>query len=469
LAFYLDKFVNYEIQYLIVEMPPRHGKSEMVSRRLPAFALGLDPREEIISCSYASFLASKMNRDVQRIIQTPEYSQIFPETKIAGMEGTKSSDARKNNEEFEIVDFNGSYRSAGVGGGITGAGMTLGIIDDYCKNAEEAESETYREKAWEWYTSTFFTRMEGNSRVLITATRWHEDDLIGRVLESEHGKNWKVVKLKAIREDDDNPDDPREPGQALWPDKYPENKLNEIKTAVGSRVFTSLYQQEPTAAGGTIFKREWFRFYDELPKARILRRVQSWDFASKKKEENDFTVCTSWNQYDTGYYLVSFWMEKVAYPEAKKQVSIEASDFKPHNILIEDASAGQQILQELSGPMLPLKAIHPLNDKVLRANQASPVFESRNVYFPINEWIKKVCDQLCGFPNAKYDDIVDSISQFINWARENPTTIAPAASRGTRESARYHSERKEKKPWQREKGGKIDYIRKVTRKSRTRR
>lgn len=201
----LDDLFAGTITRLMISMPPRHGKSELVSRRFPAYILGRDPDAQVIAVSYSADLASMMNRDVQRIMDSPEYQRVFPGTKL-GSSNIRSlaGGTLRNSDIFEVVGRRGRYRSAGVGGGITGMGMQYGIIDDPIKNREEADSPTMREKVWDWYTSTFYTRLEKNARVLVTCTRWHEDDLSGRLLrlqeEDPEADQWVEIRLPAIAE-----------------------------------------------------------------------------------------------------------------------------------------------------------------------------------------------------------------------------------------------------------------------------
>src|SRR6478609_7190335 len=184
LAERLDAFVKGECRRLMVFMPPRHGKSESCSRNLPAYILGCNPDAHIIACSYGSDLASTLNRDVQSIIDSPAYKELFPDTTLYGanVRTVSGNTYLRNSDVFEVVNHKGKYLSAGVGGAITGQGFHYGIIDDPIKNQEEADSVTYREKLWRWYSSTFSTRQEKNACILLIVTRWHEDDLAGRLL-----------------------------------------------------------------------------------------------------------------------------------------------------------------------------------------------------------------------------------------------------------------------------------------------
>ena len=276
----LDAFARGEIPRLMIFMPPRHGKSELASRRLPAFLLGNNPDKQVISASYSSGLAEKMNRDVQRIIDSPEYKQIFPHVQLP-RPGDRTR--VRNNQEFELVGRLGAYRCAGVGGPITGTGGDFIILDDPIKNMDEANSPTMREKVWDWYTSTLYTRLEGeiaddgqesqsDGAICVIITRWHEDDIAGRLLEKAKtdpdADQWEIVEFPAIRNDMNNEDDPREIGQALWPQKYPIRRLKKIKASVGSKVWESLYQQNPLPGDTAIFKKSDMKFYTRFPEGR---------------------------------------------------------------------------------------------------------------------------------------------------------------------------------------------------------
>ena len=204
--FYFDVMAGKQPR-LLIQAPPRSGKSELFSRRFPAWAFGKNPDLQMIAASYSADLSSRMNRDVQRIIDSQEYSDIFPDTSFsANSQASPSSNKNiRNSEIFEIAGRNGAYRSAGVGGGITGMGADIAIIDDPVKDAKEANSQTVRDSVWDWYTSTFYTRLSPKSGILLGMTRWHEDDLAGRLLEEakKGGDQWRVVSFPAIAEEDE--------------------------------------------------------------------------------------------------------------------------------------------------------------------------------------------------------------------------------------------------------------------------
>jgi len=247
LAQKLQLFADGKIKKLMVFMPPQHGKSELTSRRLPAYLLGLNPKLKIVGCSYSADLARSFNRDVQRIVDSDEYKEVFPKTILNGSNvktNTKGSYLR-NADIFETVGFSGFYKSVGVGGSLTGTPVDIGVIDDPVKDKVEAESPTYRARVWDWYVNVFLTRLHNDSQQLITLTRWHKEDLAGRILSRMNKDNkWVVVSLPAIKESPTIPEDKRKPGDALWPEKHSLEKILSIKNA-DPLAFSSLYQQDP--------------------------------------------------------------------------------------------------------------------------------------------------------------------------------------------------------------------------------
>lgn len=416
-AEYLDLLVNGDIQFLIIEEPPRHGKSELVSRRLPAYVLGQNPNEQIIGCSYSSDLASRMNRDIQRIMNGDQYREIYPDTILPG-KGEKRTKSKYlcNNDIFEIVDKKGSYTAAGVDGGITGMGFTLGIIDDPIKNQKEARSETYREGVWEWFTTTFYSRMEKNGRLVVVSTRWHEDDLIGRILNSQDVGDWVRVRFPAICEDENNKDDPRKEGEALWLGKYPIERLQKIKN-LQQHHFSALYQQRPSAVEGEIYKREYWRYYTIFPNEKLIRIIQSWDTAFKKGKENDKSALIVAYEYPSGIYITRIFSGKMEFPQLDEKVRQEYNRENCHACLIEDKASGQSLIQVLEQQTrIPVVPIPVNNDKESRAHAVTPQIKSGRVFLPEKEpWVADFVDELAAFPNATYKDLADALSQLLDW------------------------------------------------------
>lgn len=390
----LHRVTTGEIKKLMLFMPPRHGKSEMVTVRYPAWLLEIQQDKRVIIGAYNQTLANKFSRKTRRIA-----SERF-----------EISRDRTAVEDWETMK-GGGIRAVGVGGGITGHGGNLIIIDDPVKNREEANSETYREKVWDWYTDDLYTRLEPGGAMILIMTRWHQDDLAGRILASEDGPNWTVINLPALAEGANDPLGRKE-GDALCPERYSVDDLQKIRQVMGAS-FNALYQQRPTAVEGEIFKREYWRYYKALPKFELI--VQSWDTAFKKKRHNDFSVCTTWGIAQTGFYLIHCWKDKVEFPELKRAVIAQAAAYQPNEILIEDKASGQSLIQEVRRETrLPIIAIPVDTDKIARAHASTPLLEAGRGFLPENApWLADYVDELAAFPNGGHDDSVDSTTQFF--------------------------------------------------------
>lgn len=264
----LDKFVAGQIQYLMVFMPPQTGKSELVSRRLPAYWLGKFPKARIAGVSYAHSLASKFNRDVQRIIDSKEYHNLFPETRLndSNVRANAKGIWLRNADEFEIVEHAGGYISVGIGGGLTGNKVDLFIIDDPVKDKVEATSLTYQQRNIEWWDAVAKTRLRNTSQVLLCNTRWDEGDLSGRLLDLQRegkGLPWHILSFPAIKENDNDAYDIRAVGEALWPSQHSLERMLEIKSSAPV-TFKAMYQQDPTVADELKIYPNW-RKIEEMP------------------------------------------------------------------------------------------------------------------------------------------------------------------------------------------------------------
>lgn len=424
LCSYLDDLLAGVIKHLLVTMPPRHGKSELVSRRLPAYALGRNPRESVIACSYSDDLASRMNRDVQRIIDSNSYRELFPNTRLPG-KGDRSARKKRNNDFFELMDADGAYRSAGVGGGITGMGASLGIIDDPVKNQKEALSLTLRQSQWEWYTTTFRTRMQRDSGELITLTRWNEDDIAGR-LEAMvssgvlDGDNWVTLSLPAINEKGPSKDDPREIGDALWPSEYGLSFLDEMRVTLGSQAFSSLYQQRPSAAEGGIVKRAWLTntLYERLPEN--VRYLLSADLSFDINENGSYNVLQVWAWIGANIYLVDQIRERCEFVESLRHFDTLTKRYPQATIkLVEKKANGAALISMLRSKVQGIIAVEPHGSKVARLTAVSPLFEAGNIHLPTWRvpWVGQYIEELVTFPNAANDDQVDATSQALNRLR----------------------------------------------------
>jgi predicted phage terminase large subunit-like protein len=439
LGSYLDRFLAGEIERLMVFMPPRHGKTELASRRLPALALGQNPDTSIIACSYAADLASLINRDVQRIIESPAYQELFPGTQLWGknVRTIACGAYLRNSDLFEIVNREGVYRSAGVGGSITGMGGRLLMVDDPFKNAEEADSATVRDKVWEWWGSTFYTRAEDHAQILVTQTRWNEDDLSGRLIAladaDPNADKWVIVIFPALAEGDRAEleadishaqrlkclmaEDPREPGAALWPEKKDVRALAQIKIQLGSRKFAALYQQRPTPAEGGVWKRHWWQFYTALP-PRLDEIIQSWDMAFKDLRTSDYVVGQVWGRLKADLFLLDEVRDRLDFPATLEAVRrLSAKWPQARRKLVEDKANGTAVIAMLKKEIPGLIAVEPMGSKEARASAASPEIEAGNVWLPnalVAPWITDWIEECSAFPTGTHDDRVDAASQAIN-------------------------------------------------------
>lgn len=401
----LDLMMAGSIKKLMIFMPPRHGKSNQVTIRFPGWYLEKYPHKRVIVGAYNQTLANKFSRQTRKIC----------------VERMDLSKERTAVEDWE-TEAGGGLRAVGVGGGITGMGGDLILIDDPVKNREEANSLAYREKVWDWYTDDLSTRMEPGAMIILIMTRWHEDDLAGRILASEDGPNWTVINMPALAEVPDGEVDElgRVDGEALCPQRYDRDALLAIKKVLGAS-FEALYQQHPSAVEGNIWKREYWKFYKKhsggLPMEPFMC-VHSWDTALKAEKKNDPWNCTVWYIFKHGAYLVHRLNTKMESPAGKQAIKTMAAAYPPHAILIEDKNSGTTTMQELRGnTTLPLLAFDPgTKDKEARANLAVPTAEAGNIYLPEDEpWVQEYIDSMANFPNATHDEDSDTTSQFIIW------------------------------------------------------
>lgn len=417
--FYFDVMAGKQPR-LIIQAPPRSGKSELFSRRFPAWAFGQNPNLQIIAASYSTDLASRMNRDVQRIIDSEEYQGVFPETTLNGKNiATVSGQSLRNSEIFEIVGHAGAYRSAGVGAGITGMGADIGIIDDPVKDAKEANSQTIRDAVWDWYTTTFYTRLSPKSGILLGMTRWHEDDLAGRLLREmgNDGDQWRIVSFPAIAEEDE---EYRNEGEALHPERYDLERLTKIKKAVGSQAWNALYQQRPSSKGGDIIKGAWFKRYSVLP--RMKRIIITADTAQKTKQHNDYSVLfVAGVGHDGGVYVLDLIRGKWEAPELEQKVSDVWNKYRSmpvHKVYIEDKSSGTSLIQNIQRKQrIPIEGVQVDTDKYTRVLGVQGYIESGYIYLPNDaEWIEdfiKECEAFTATDSHKHDDQVDAMVMAI--------------------------------------------------------
>lgn len=399
----LEAFDRGDVGRLMITVPPRHGKSELASVRYPALSLGRAPARQIIAASYNQELASDFGRQVRNLVDSPEYQRLF------SVRLSEDSSAKTRWH----TDKGGSYVAAGVGTAITGRGFERGLIDDPHKDRAEASSFVVQERIWKWYTSTFYTRRAPGAGICLMQTRWHEGDLAGRLLAEakKGGDQWEVIELPALAEAGDPMG--RAEGEALWPERWTREELLATKAAVGPLDWSALYQQRPTPEAGFYFKKEWFRYYKELP--RGCRFFLASDFAVSESQTADYTVHEVWAICPQGdLYLVAMWRKQAQIDE-----SIEAAlDLAmQYDVAAWINEAG--VIRKALGPTInarmrerncyvPLVDYPRTNDKQTMAQGIRGRTSAGRVLFPeggpfldvlLNEWQS--------FPAGKHDDTVD--------------------------------------------------------------
>ena len=413
---------------LMLFVPPQHGKSEIVSRKFPSFALGVNPLLKIVGSSYSADLAEQFSRSIQRTIDSSEYGEVFPNTYLNNQRVTndKKRGWVRKVDMFETVGFGGFYKAVGVGGSLTGTPADIGIIDDPVKDAEQAYSPTMRERIWNWYTDVFLTRLHNNSKQLLIMTRWNEDDLAGRLLEKEPEK-WTVIRIPAIREDDRLAEDPRQMGEALWPEQHSLERLTEVEMR-SPRTFAALYQQRPSIAGGNIIKREWFqhikfadfkRIYDNEPIVFFL------DTAYTDKTENDPSGIIATCKIGGDLYVTHAQKVSMKFPDLIRFVPeyVRTHGYSLRSsVRIEPKANGISVvdqLKETSG-LNVVKTPSPKDSKETRLYAVSPTVEAGRVILVEGAWNEAFEDEVCGFPAKPHDEYVDILGYAINYHISNP-------------------------------------------------
>jgi predicted phage terminase large subunit-like protein len=411
---------------LMLFVPPQHGKSEIASRNLPAWVLGINPDTKVAAASYSIDLARSFNRMVQRIIDSNEYKQVFPKTELNSKNVASDSKGNylRNTEEFEIVGAKGSYKSVGVMGGLSGRAVDLAIIDDPVKDRLEANSQTYRDRIYDWYLNVLETRLHNKSKVLLIMTRWHEDDLAGRLLIKEPDQ-WEVIKIPAIKEANQDyitEGDNRKVGEALWESKHSLEKLMRTKHKSES-VFESLYQQNPTPAEGNKIKKEWFEYCHEKELPNITWDI--WvDGAYTKNTSNDPTgfVIAGYDEKTKKIYIKHAHDSHMEMPKFLSFIKTYADSHgldRRSRVRFEPKASGKSMRQmvnsetDLSATEIKSKLIQ--EGKEARIQTAAPRVESGKVVLVKGNWNDGFVNQICSFPNAPHDEYVDLIGYICDY------------------------------------------------------
>lgn len=410
---------------IIIEMPPRHGKSELVSHYFPVWVEETWPDKRIILCSYGADLAADYGRRARNTIINNQNSLIV----------------RLAEDYQERVNWmttaGGGMVSAGIGGPIGGKGADVLIIDDPIKNEEEARSLVYRNKIWEWWTWTARPRLEPGACVILVMTRWHRDDFAGRLISEQEqgGETWEILRLPALAEENDPLD--RKPGEALWSERFDETKLAEIKLG-GVRAFSALYQQNPTPEEGAIFKREWFHIVDRAPDG--LKWVRGWDLATSTKTSASYTASPRCALGPDGMlYIADMVRGRWEWPDARKIIiqQKQAEKGLVRRIGIEKVAfqnaAIQELLREPELADIALKGIAADSDKVSRAETWSWRAEAGKITLVRGQWNHDFLEELAEFPNGANDDQVDAVSICVSML---PGMPRPRLSKPTNEDER---------------------------------
>lgn len=395
LADALQQVESGRIKRLAIFMPPRHGKSNLASEIFPAWYLGRRPSHQVLFTTYGQDLADGFGRKVRNAVADPRHKRSFPDSILA----EDSQSAKRFN-----TTKGGVYYAVGAGGAVTGRGADLLLIDDPLKNREEADSRLIRDKLHDWYASTAYTRLMPGGAVVLIQTRWHEDDLAGRLLRGS--ENWSVINLPAIAEAEDLIG--RREGQALWPEQYDRAALDNIRATIGEREFAALYQQRPAPLEGALFKRDWIR---TGPAPRSGTRIaMGVDLALSTKQTADYTAIAVISRDEFGkLYVLDVVRERVDFPNALRLIRNMADKWSPGTIAIEQVAYQAVVVQELlRQTTLPIRGVLPDKDKVTRAQPLALRYEQGLVtHAPdLPMWFT---DELFSFPNGQHDDSVDAL------------------------------------------------------------
>jgi predicted phage terminase large subunit-like protein len=409
IAYQLDRIRRGEITRLIINMPPRHLKSLTVSVAFTAFLLGHAPWRRIFAISYGDELSAKHASDFRSIVHSSWYKRAFPKMRIL-----RSVDG-------ELISTKRGFRkSTSVSGPLTGLGGDLFVIDDPQKPAD-AQSEARRNTLNHWVSNTLMSRLDNKETgaVIVVMQRVHMNDLSGFLSTSSDG--WEILSLPAIAEADEHIPIgvgelyQRSAGEALHPAHESLATLRKQQQTLGPDVFAAQYQQSPVPPGGAMIKRAWLRYYETAPNLRHGRVIQSWDTAAKDGAQNDWSVCTTWLLVDKHFYLLDLTRDRYQYPQLRDTALALAERYRPSRILIEDASTGIALAQELNQTgRCYISPIPVERDKIGRLYVQQGKFATGLVLFPKGAvFLPELLAELLVFPHGKHDDQVDSITQAL--------------------------------------------------------
>jgi len=398
-----NQLAKGEINRLIINMPPRHTKSEFASYLLPAWMVGRDPKLKIIQATHTGELAVRFGRKAKNLIDSDPYKKIFY---------TKLQEDSKAAGRWETAQ-GGEYFAAGVGGAITGRGADLLIIDDP-HSEQDAQSKIALESAYEWYTSGPRQRLQPGGKIILVMTRWSQKDLTGLLLANQKeakSDKWHVVEFPAILDH----------GSPVWPEYWKLDELEKVKATLPVAKWNAQWMQKPTSEEGAILKREWWRIWkhDYIP--QIHHVIQSYDTAFMKKETADYSAITTWGIFypdqDSGANMILLDAVKGRYefPELRRLALDQYKYWNPETVIIESKASGLPLTYELRKMDIPVVNFTPSkgNDKHVRVNACAPLFESGVIWAPEQKFAEEVIEECAAFPYGDHDDLVDSTTQAI--------------------------------------------------------
>jgi predicted phage terminase large subunit-like protein len=395
-----DRVANGTLKRLIINLGPRHTKSEFGSYLFPAYVLGRGPRLQIIEATHTAELAVKFGRKVRDLVDSSSYKELFPD--VALKQDSKAAGRWDTNR-------GGSYFAVGVGGAVTGRGADLLIIDDP-HSEQDAQSDLALENAWDWYQSGPRTRLQPGGAVVLIMTRWGTKDLTARLLKAQKSRNadqWEVIELPAILPS----------GKPLWPEFWKIEELEAVRSSLSVQKWNAMYQQQPTNDEGAILKREWWRVWQYADPPEVNYIIQTLDTAYSK-ETADFSVIATWGVFypneDSGanIILLDVFRKRMDFPELKRVAKEQYDHWQPDNMLIEAKATGTTLQQELRRMNIPVTMYSPGGrragqDKVSRAHSVAPILESGIVWAPDTDWAEELVEECAAFPNGDNDDLVD--------------------------------------------------------------
>jgi len=406
-----ERVAKGEVKRLIINMPPRHTKSEFASYLLPAWFLGKYPEKKVIQTSHTAELAVGFGRKVRNLVDSDVYKTIFPGV---GLQSDSKAAGRW------ATNHGGDYFAIGIGGAVTGKGADILIIDDPHSEQEAALSETNPEiydKTYEWYTSGPRQRLQPGGAIVIVMTRWSKKDLTGQVVKSalqRSGEEWEVIEFPAILPS----------GNPLWPQFWSIKELSALKEELPSGKWMAQYMQTPTSDVSAIIKREWWMIWekDDPPKCEFV--IQSWDTAFLKTQRADYSACTTWGVFykddDTGkpqanIILLNAFKERMEFPRLKQKAMEEYKDWEPDSLIVEAKASGSPLIFELRAMGIPVQDFTPSkgNDKISRLNSIADIFASGRVWVPETRWAEELMEEVASFPSGEHDDLVDSMTGAI--------------------------------------------------------